>query len=199
VPLAAGAALAASGSSNSVTLCAAKRGRQLTLAVKGKCGKGTIKLTISKRGPQGPPGKDGQNGTNGQDGKDGLNGKDATPADFQPEALRLIQPARLGCEEGDDTFCYDPKQWRNYENGYAPVGYQRDRAGYVHLQGVAQTNSAAPSHILLLPQGYRPSDGKHEFVVQVCGSGTTYVDIGTDGFVVAGASCVSLDGITFHP
>src|SRR6478609_5016802 len=129
----AGVAVAASGgSSGEVTLCARKGDGALSLAGKaGKCGRGEKKLTIAK---QGPPGLAGATGSPGAPG---------TTAPIQPEAVRLV--TTLGseveatyCEEHPGVFCWEgPLNWIDKGAGDAPVGFQKDAAGYVHLQGSA--------------------------------------------------------------
>jgi hypothetical protein len=128
----------------------------------------------------------------------------ARRTELQPEPVRLVGAADpAGCSQArPGIFCYYTFSgaWGNYENDYAPVGFQKDAGGFVHLQGVASyTGPSFVSGMFILPPGYRPTDGKHEFVVQRCGSSTTFVEVWTNGAVTTGATCESLDGIVFHP
>jgi hypothetical protein len=187
----AGIAFAASGGSSAVTLCAGKGG-DLSLGKKGKCDKGEKKVTIAKQGPQ---------------GEQGAPGKDGTPEDLAPEPMHYLSPASASCQTQPGTsFCFSSggPAWVNRGTGFAPVGYQKDAGGYVHLQGViSQGGSGAyfGDIAFYLPPGYRPTDGAHTFVVRSTdGGGATHVDVGTDGSVyVNDACCASLDGIVFHP
>jgi hypothetical protein len=192
----AGVAVAASGgSSGEVTLCARKSDGALSLAGKGKCGKGEKKLTIAK---QGPPGLAGATGSPGAPG---------TTAPIQPEAVRLV--TTLGseveatyCEEHPGVFCWEgPLNWINQGAGAAPIGFQKDAAGYVHLQGSAAITGGSgpePIAIFFLPPGYRPTDGTRIFSAPTCGV-VGEVSVTTGGAVKTAAGCAGLDGISFHP
>jgi hypothetical protein len=192
----AGVAMSAGrGGSDEVTLCAAKQDGALALATKGKCGKGEKKLTIAKLGPPGLAGATGSPGAPG------------TTASIQPEAVRLVttlgsEVPAVYCEEHPGVFCWEgPLNWINKGAGDAPVGFQKDAAGYVHLQGSAAVTGGSgpePIAIFFLPPGYRPTDGAHIFSAPTCGVGGE-VSVTTSGAVETPASCISLDGISFHP
>lgn len=207
-------AIAAQKPSSNVTFCAAKRGGNVSVAKRGRCSRRQTKLVVSKRGPAGPRGAQGVAGAAGSPGKDG------TPADLAPEARRLVgagvpgyPPGNTNCQANLGTFCGIPTcayDWRNYfVSGFAPVAYQRDSGGYIHLQGIADSISSGgtcfnPGDVAFyLPVGYRPTDGTHRFTANKCYAGlpVTTVEIGVGGavFPAAGSTCVNLDGIVFHP
>jgi len=180
-----------------VTLCAAKKGGDLTLGSKGQCSKGEKKVTIAKQGPVGPPGADGADGS---------------PASVQPEARIEVAPATADCAASPGTFCGGSggtMHWMELPSavggdGAPAVSYQKDAAGYVHLTGHPwlSAGSAGPdrSRIFYLPPGYRPP-GDMQFAVTGCdiASVTEAVRIDPNGGVVPSDGCVSLDGIVFHP
>lgn len=198
-----GVAFAASGgSSGTITVCAQKSGGALTLASKGKCGKGQRKLTISKEGPAGATGAAGSPGAPGAPG---------TTASIQPEAMHLVtetgsEVPPAYCQEHPGTFCWEgPLNWVNGSAGEpAHAGFQKDAAGYVHLQGFAEVTGGSgpppPPVIFYLPPGDRPTDGTHTFLgIPGCSSAPpSTVEISTNG-AVKGGVCATLDGITFHP
>lgn len=83
--------------------------------------------------------------------------------------------------------------WSNSGAPYAPVGYWKDLAGTVNLQGRA-IGGAFPSTILTLPENFRPP-GTIQFqqignVVEVLANGQVRT--------VSGSGAVTLDGITFR-
>lgn len=196
-----GVALSAAGDrGGGVTLCAAKKGGELTLGSKGKCSKGEKKVTIAKQGPQGEQGPSGQNGTT---------------ASIQPEspiAVAEARPAAQGsCSTAPGTFCGAPDtvHWTNLPgalggDGQPPVGFQKDAAGYVHLFGHlwASGGTANPdtARVYYLPPGYRPP-GDVQFPVSGCdvSSPSEGVKIEPDGGIVVTADCLTFDGIEFHP
>jgi hypothetical protein len=209
----AGAAVAATSATNNVTLCAAKSDGALSLASKERCARGEKKLTIAKQGPPGPRGAVGQQGPRGAvggQGPAGAAGASGTTASVQPEPVQLIGPASppaSHCEESPGVFCDAGNfEWANGGGEDAPVGFQRDAAGYVHLQGTAQVIGSGggepPEFVFLLPAGYRPLAGDLSFAVPSCGNEFTAVGVRTDGAVIApvGVGClVHFDGIAFHP
>ena len=191
----AGISFAASGGgSKDVTLCAAKKGGALSLASKGKCGKGQKKLVIAKEGPAGAVGPQGAPGAAG------------TTASIQPEAVRFVAPPVAGgCDSDPGTFCGSPgagsAQWHAYED-WGSIGFQKDAAGYVHLQGGAAFGGAGQTdeRMFYLPAGYRPS-AKTQVAATECDGTPISVLIGTDGEVrpdPVNFLCVILDGISFR-
>lgn len=186
------------GGSNDVTLCAAKKGGALSLAAKGKCGKGEKKLVIAKQGPAGPAGVAGPQGAPGPAG---------TTTSIESEPVRFVAPPVAGgCDGNPGTFCGSPgagsAQWHAYEN-WGSVGFQKDAAGYVHLQGGAAFGGAGQTddRMFYLPAGYRPS-AKTQVVATECDGTPISVLIGTDGQVrpnPVNFLCVILDGISFRP
>lgn len=195
----AGVAVAASGGgSNEVTLCAKKTDGALSLAAKGKCGKGEKRLVISKQGPQGAPGQQGSPGPAGAAG---------TTAPIQPEAVHFVSPpVAAGCDVSPGTYCGTPgpgnAQWQNFQD-WGPVGYQKDAAGYVHLQGGSAFGGSGNTsdQIFYLPPGYRPAV-KTQIAATECDGTAISVLIGTDGSIdpdPVNFLCVILDGVSFHP
>ncbi len=186
----AGVAVAAkSGGSKDVTICAKKHGGQLSLAAKGRCGKGEKRLVIAKQGPQGAPGTAG------------------TTASIQPEPVHLVtSPVAGGCNVNPGTFCGSVNEgearWRNFE-GWGPIGYQKDAAGYVHLQGGTTFGGSGnvSNEVFYLPPGYRPAV-KTQIATTECDGTAISVLIGTDGSIDPDPVhflCVVLDGVSFHP
>jgi hypothetical protein len=199
----AGVAVAATNGTKNVTLCAARSDGAVSLASKERCAKGETKVTIAKQGPRGPRGAAGEQGPAGAPG---------TTAPIQPEPVRLVgaaSPPGSRCEESPGVFCYTATgtfEWTNGGDPDAPVGFQKDAAGYVHLQGTAQVIGSGggepPEFVFFLPAGYRPLAGNLSFAVPTCGNEFAAVHIRPDGAVIApvGVGClVYLDGIAFHP
>lgn len=189
----AGVAVAAKGGgSKDVTLCAAKKGGDLSLASKGKCGKGEKKLVVAKEGPPGPVGAPGAAGTT---------------ASIQPDPVQFVgAPATGGCVANPGAFCGSPgvgsAKWANFQD-WGPVGFQKDAAGYVHLQGGAAFggNGQTDPRMFFLPAGYRPST-KVQVATTECDGTPISVLIGADGEVLpdpVNFLCVILDGISFRP
>lgn len=195
----AGVAVAAQGGgSGDVTICAEKHGGDLSLAAKGKCGKGEKKLVIAKKGPQGIPGQAGTAGAAGAAG---------TTASIQPEPVHLVAPPVAGdCGANPGTFCGSTTEsgghWRNFAD-WGAVGYQKDAAGYVHLQGGAAFGGEGNTvdQMFYLPPGFRPA-AKTQIATTECDGTAISVLIGTDGSIdpdPVNFLCVVLDGISFHP
>ncbi|HZO05060.1 MAG TPA: hypothetical protein VFB52_01620 [Solirubrobacterales bacterium] len=190
----AGVAVAATGGgSKDVTICAQKKGGGLSLAPKsGKCGKDAKKLVIAKEGPAGPAGAPGAAGTT---------------ASIQPEAVRFVTPPTAnGCEANPGSFCGVTSEggakWHDWED-WGSVGFQKDAAGYVHLQGGTAFGGSGQtdSRIFFLPPGYRPS-AKTQVAATECDGTPISVFIGTNGEVLphpVNFLCVILDGISFRP
>ncbi|MDX6696772.1 MAG: hypothetical protein QOE65_169 [Solirubrobacteraceae bacterium] len=196
-----------------IKACYTTRGgamRVVDSATRG-CRRGQKLLSWNQQGLRGLPGAAGANGTPGTNGRDGTAGRDATPADFAGEPTRLVAAGDVftpGCG-GVARFCSGNfASWANYSEAhpsFAPVGFWRDKANVVRLQGTVARNSPVggdPSNTMfVLPEGYRPT-GTREFTVRLCGGTLNYVDIAASGDVTVGdqtASCVPLDGITFRP
>jgi hypothetical protein len=189
----AGVAIAAQGGTKNVVLCAQKKGGDLRLAAKGRCGKGERKLSIAKQGPRGEQGAPGQQGSPG------------TTASIQPEPVHLVAPAAIDCEDEPGTFCRsgDTQVWGNYGSVYAPVGFWKDATGEVHLMGTAQgSNGALINDVFVLPAGYRPN-ATRQFVVPKCFDDFALLQVEPSGNVhlpvVTTEHCVALDGVSFRP
>jgi hypothetical protein len=202
----AGYAVAQSSSAKPATLCAKKSGGALRLAKNGTCKRTETKLRVNQvvtvRGPAGAPGRPGA------DGAPGAPGRDATPADFAGEATRLVAaaPAVGGQCAAVAQFCTGGNgwSWHNYSNGYQAVGFWKDRAGVVHLEGVAElTGGAGGSQpaAFVLPDGYRPPADRR-FTIATTADVLRHVDVHADGRVepaLGGAGAAPLDGISFRP
>jgi hypothetical protein len=165
------------------------------------------------KGNPGPKGDTGAAGAQGAAGPTGPAGKDATPADFTGEATVLVAAAPGAADQ-----CSTPGQfctggngwfWRNYGNGYQAVGYWKDKAGVVHLEGLAQlTGGVGGSQpgVFVLPVGYRPT-AIREFSIRVSDTPTgpdlvKRVDVRPDGVVMpvmGGGGVAPLEGISFRP
>lgn len=193
----AGVAIAATGGgSKNVVLCAAKKGGDLRLASKGKCGKGERKLTIAKQGPQGAPGLPGPQGSPG------------TTASIQPEPVHAVAPASdsVDCEDVPGTFCSESGLgWANYGSVYAPAGFWKDAAGEVHMRGTIKRfggPGAITNDFFILPDGYRPS-GTRQFVITNCSLDIIQLEIEPDGGVhtpsIGSNTCAAFDGVSFRP
>ena len=189
----AGVAIAAQGGgSKNVVLCAAKKGGDLRLAPKGRCGKGERKLTISKQGPKGEPGAIGPQGAPGSD------------AAAQAEPVRAVGRVAGDCEDLPGTFCGDQGlNWSNAEPFFESVGFWKDPGGVVHLEGTAQGSPGALGNdLFILPPGYRPA-AQRQFVVPTCFGDFKVLEIEVGGAVhvpsLPGEHCISLDGVNFRP
>ncbi|MFL5832936.1 MAG: hypothetical protein ACJ76B_03015 [Solirubrobacterales bacterium] len=191
----AGIAIAAEGGSKNVVLCAAKKGGDLRLASKGKCGRGERKLTISKQGPKGEPGPAGPQGASGAPGSD---------AAAQAEPVRAVAPVSGSCVASPGTFCGDGGlDWSNAQPFFESVGFWKDPGGVVHLEGTAQGSPGALGNdIFILPAGYRPA-AQRQFVIPPCNGEFLLLEIEADGAVhlpsMPNEPCVSLDGVNFRP
>jgi len=189
----AGVAIAAQGGgSKSVTLCAAKKGGDLRLASKSRCGKGERKLTISRQGPRGATGAAGPQGAAGTD------------ASVQAEPVRAVAPVSGNCETSPGTFCgAGGLDWSNAEPFFESVGFWKDPGGVVHLEGTAQGSPGAlGTDVFILPVGYRPA-AQRQFVVPTCFGDFKVLEIEAGGAVhvpsLPGEHCISLDGVNFRP
>jgi hypothetical protein len=200
---------AGSGGSDEVVLCAAKKGGDLSLAKKGKCGKGTKKLSIAKARPQ------GAQGPAGAPGGPGATGAPGTTTTLSTEPAHLVAAGLRECTSAPGAFCDNVPGgacfgWTNFQEGFAPAAYRKDSAGFVHLSGTVIDGGAGggvgcgpPPPIFYLPPGFRITGGTQRFGAWSCAGGGSgyinYVDVKADGGVYAGDnSCASLDGITFH-
>ncbi len=157
----------------------------------------------------------GQKGDPGAPGLPGVPGKDATPADFAGEPTQLVAGASAGANQCANVaqFCTGGNNWawRNFGNGYQPVGFWKDRGGVVHIEGMAELfggAGGAQPPAFILPAGYRPT-ALRRFTI---GSGVTpgpndtqvlrHVVIRPNGEVepeLGGGGFAPLDGINFRP
>ena len=162
-------------------------------------------------GGSGVTGATGTPGTTGPTGVTGATGPTGTGGGAEPEAVQLVSPveslpqgSRPDCEAVGGVFCSrEDSYWKN-AGGYAPVGYQLDAGGYVHLQGVAEQHLGVGlerKEIFFLPPAYRP-EFTRRFAAVRCGGSPAYVDVQPTGAVEVAFEvpyCVSLDGIEFYP
>jgi len=94
--------------------------------------------------------------------------------------------------------------WRNYGNGFAPVGSWKDRGGVVHLEGVAELTSGTGGGqraAFVLPPAYRPATIRR-FAITTTSDFVRHVDVNPDGSVnpaLGGAGTAPLDSISFRP
>lgn len=207
----AGYAIGAGGSSKDLVLCANKKSGDLSLASgKGKCAKGEKKLTVAKEGPAGPRGAAGEPGPKGTSGERGPSGDSGT------EAVHFVGEASEECTTESGRFCNNPnvsRAWRKLP-GFGAAGYYKDQGGTVHLVGSAEryvtsgggSPSVTPEGIFYLPPGFRPAATEMFFVAGESGlTAGAHLEVRADGAVkqpgafAAGASQVSLAGVSFHP
>lgn len=182
---------------NAVTL--AKIGPSTRRALRGQTG---------EQGPQGPVGPRGPAGPEGPAGAAGAPGRDATPADLAGEPTTAVgdAPADSGQCSAAAQFCTGSNgwAWRNYGNGYQPVGFWKDRAGIVHLEGVAELYGGAGGGqpaAFILPDGYRPNYIR-QFAIIAAANTLKLVNVYPDGRVrpdLGGAGLAPLDGISYRP
>jgi hypothetical protein len=124
-----------------------------------------------------------------------LDGSYPNPTLRAPEAAHFVGAA------GEPPF---ENGWGNLGFGWASVGFRKDRAGVVHLEGVLDTTGrSAGSRIFGLPSGYRPCS--NTIVAGQSGTGIGRIDIinqNIDGEGViaqsfTASSHLSLTGISF--
>lgn len=90
----------------------------------------------------------------------------------------------------------------NYGSGYAPAGYYKDAAGFVHLRSLINYDGTAGGTVFTLPAGYRPA--YRSIFSQPTGSSNAAsvarldVDINGNVLTWAPVSWLSLEGVTFR-
>lgn len=120
----------------------------------------------------------------------------ATNADTAATAQTLAAPEAMHLvgAPGEPTF---QNSWQN-RGGTAdePLGFYKDRAGIVHLQG--RIVGGSPNNgIFQLPSGYRPPSGKYAAFPAACectGGQTTIVSIEGSGFGTADGTVTMVNG-----
>jgi hypothetical protein len=127
-------------------------------------------------------------------------------------SLVAAEPAHLVGAPGEPAFLSGSENIGSFAPGIkiGPVGFYKDRAGFVHLEGAAKTGKgvvvlgAVP--IFALPPGFRPASGVTQIFpggensTAIFGSNVTYEGKALDG-VVGGAEgkAALLNGIVFRP
>ncbi len=107
------------------------------------------------------------------------------------------------CGRGTNPQIETIRAWRNHEDGHAPAGFFKDRAGLVHLEGSVEVTvppDPADFTIFILPPAFRPS-AAHVFPVYDASANGQFVTVRADGQVVSsdrGTTHLSLDGIAFR-
>jgi hypothetical protein len=90
----------------------------------------------------------------------------------------------------------------NYGNGYASVGFYKDKENRVHLRGLANTAGNPLSQAIFnLPAGYRPSTSGRLIMMVGNNNGMARIDILANGDVQVQSGSTgwfSLDGISFR-
>jgi hypothetical protein len=122
-----------------------------------------------------------------------------------PEAVHLVGRA------GEPGFQH---KWHGVagESEVNPVGFYKDREGFVHLQGLALGGKAG-ENVFQLPPGYRPAAGKLLILSAICLSGCS-APAQTEVLYITGpnsetpeddgavsmplATTIGLDGVTFR-
>jgi hypothetical protein len=204
------------GKNGRVTACATTATGAIRLVTKGaKCRKGEQKVTWSQRGPAGARGPAGPAGLPGAPGPAGsiqgaaaggdLAGQYPDPAIRAPEAVHLVgAPGEPAFQNGWAIFS---------SSNLGPVGFYKDREGFVHLTGDARhdTTSGCGTILFTLPAGYRPPTELGFPAVRQATSGSPFqeahrINVGDDGIVFLTGSCenatattiLTLDGIVFR-
>lgn len=123
-------------------------------------------------------------------------------------------PINFDCASSPGTFCTSQAFfWANFGEGFALAGYQKDAAGFVHLQGTVRvfergsSGGSNESRVFVLPADYRPA-ARREFTVP-CDTSTdasaVELAVEAEGAVrVNSQACdfgdpIGLDGVSFHP
>ena len=182
----AGVAIAQSGSDRPATLCANKIDGTARVSPIGKCKRAENRMRVNQvvtvRGPAGPT---VSTGPPGNPGATGAPGKDATPADFAGEPTSPVRATPVQANQCGNTpqFCTGGNnwRWRNYGNGYQPVGFWKDRGGVVRLEGVAELfggSGGSQPRAFILPAAYRPA-ATRQFPIRAADT-LRYVDVHPD-------------------
>ena len=132
----------------------------------GQCGKGEKKLTISK---QGHPGR--RSARSPRSARSRRSTWDHCPHPAGGRAAgdhaRLGSLGRLLRRTPRRLLLGRASNWINKGAGTAPIGFQKDAAGYVHLQGsaaITRGSGPEPIAIFFLPPGYEAlTDGARIF------------------------------------
>lgn len=72
--------------------------------------------------------------------------------------------------------------WVNYDTTYTLASYIKDPLSWIHIRGLVKSGTSGTS-VFTLPSGYRPSRALR--VPSIANAAYGYIDIGTDGTVVA--------------
>lgn len=91
--------------------------------------------------------------------------------------------------------------WVAYGGAYAPAGYVKDNAGFVHLRGAVKNGSAANAVMFTLPAGFRPAYTS-PFAAIAFGGTLATIEVNAAGDVYANAggstTLTALDGVVFR-
>lgn len=133
------------------------------------------------------------------------------PSANTANSLAAAEPIHLVGAPGEPPFLSGSSTFPSPGAGLnlAPVGFYKDRAGIVHLEGVAKTGKGTPVvgviPIFTLPPGFRPASG----TIHIFGGGTSAAaifgsNVTVEGKVLGGMvggeedEATALDGITFR-
>jgi hypothetical protein len=133
------------------------------------------------------------------------------PSANTANSLAAAEPLHLVGASGEPPFLSGSSTFPSPGGGLklAPVGFYKDRAGIVHLEGVAKTGKGTPVvgviPIFILPPGFRPDSG----TIHIFGGGTSAAavfgsNVTVEGKVLGGmvggeeGEATALDGITFR-
>jgi len=101
----------------------------------------TVRTQLARAGTPGPKGESGQAGPKGDPGAKGDQG-----------SLPATEPVHYVGDLGEPGF---EANWS--ANAVKTVGFYKDGAGVVHLQGTVNASAGATPLVFSLPTGYRPA------------------------------------------
>jgi hypothetical protein len=123
-----------------------------------------------------------------------LNSLGTVPSANTATSLVAAEPTHIVGTTGEPGFQFESQAYPSPGGGVnlGPVGFYKDRAGFVHLEGIAKAAGATPVlgviPIFQLPPGFRPAAG----ITQIFGGGTNGVAIFGSGVTIEGKV---LDGV----
>jgi hypothetical protein len=141
-----------------------------------------------------------------------LNSLGTVPSANAANSLVAAEPTHVVGTPGEPGFLLDSKAYPSPGGGVnlGSIGFYKDRAGFVHLEGLGQAAGATPVlgviPIFQLPPGFRPAAGLTQIFgggtngVAIFGSGVTIEGKAFDGMVAGGDKQVAvLNGIVYRP